>query len=185
MSRPPDLKDVIKLDVTCLLFTDETQQCTQECLMIIHIHCVYEYTEKYKTAFVEQRTVPNYNNITLSGRTTGHLLEQKWAFLCVCYFTGRFSDIMLWDVKYVETQKRTLSAFFHRMCRWSHITARYLSTQLPWQRSPTGLQGTQAYCLCFLYLDENMIIVEDTVLLCHETGKYTYIYIYIYMRTYV
>ncbi len=126
--------------------------------MIIHILCVYKYTEKEKPAFVEHRTVPNYNNTTLFGRTTGHLLEQMWVFFFFLLFHRKvFRNNGVRCKVCWNTEANTLSAFFHRMCRWSHITARYLSTQLPWQRSPTGLQGTQAYCLCSLYLDENMI----------------------------
>lgn len=41
----------------------------------------------------------------------------------------------------------------------SNLTLQHCRTPhwLPWRNSPHGLQGTRAYCLWLLYLDENMI----------------------------
>lgn len=59
----------------------------------------------------------------------------------------------------------TLWVYFPSICAFpdsfssSNLTLQLCHTPhwLPWRNSPPGLQGTRAYCLWLLYLDENMI----------------------------
>lgn len=59
----------------------------------------------------------------------------------------------------------TLWVYFPSICAFpdsfssSNLTLQLCHTPhwLPWRKSPPGLQGTRAYCLWLLYLDENMI----------------------------
>lgn len=113
----------------------------------------------YNTHAVFRNILKKKNRLLLNSVQCQTMLTQLYfgALLDICsiFFIGRFSNIMLWDAKYVERQTHFLHSFTE--CVGEATSLHGISAQLPWQRSPTGLQGTQAYCLCFLYLDENMI----------------------------
>lgn len=88
------------------------------------------------------------------------------------YFTG--SEILTVCVLIMSTERGSkpetfmvlaLWVYFPSICAFpdsfssSNLTLQHCHTPhwLPWRNSPPGLQGTRAYCLWLLYLDENMI----------------------------
>lgn len=88
------------------------------------------------------------------------------------YFTG--SEILTVCVLIMSTERGSKPETFMALALWvyfpsicafpdsfssSNLTLQHCHTPhwLPWRNSPPGLQGTRAYCLWLLYLDENMI----------------------------